>query len=240
MTYRFRDMAYGYFVEKDLRMIETCEEFRTEMSNLLYSENSFSYAIPRHEAEKNTKSFKLDLKRVQKCYIPIKVLREAPGDSDIEEDFSLVIEDECFLEDFKLFVNTLAFKSHKLKYVLIECDIQDQMCLVDGLIPLFTLRNIGLVHFRSRQTAIHHYFRFLETFMMSDRPVPFRDMDDFWEKELFDPEILDCPEESWLVKDLDTVPRVVVRPQEQLETTAKELYSILGVEGDFIPQSEMK
>ena len=75
--------------------------------------------------------------------------------------------------------------------------------------------------------------------MMSDRPVPFRSMDDFWEKDNGCGWYLDCPEESWLVRDLDTVARVVDKPQEQLEVTAKKLYSILRIEGDFIPQTEM-
>lgn len=69
---------------------------------------------------------------------------------------------------------------------------------------------------------------------MSDRPIHFSDLNDFWEKESVGPKLLDCPEESWLVKGLGRVARVEVRPQEQLKVTAKELYSILGVEGDFI------
>ena len=226
-------IAHSYCVEKDMRMLETCDEFRTEMNNLLYSENSFSYSIPRHEPGEETESFEIDLRRVQKCHIPI-------DDSDAQLGINLMIEDECFLEDFKLFVTTLAFNSHEMKYVLIECEPQDCECLADGISPLFLLRNIRLVHFRSRQTEMHRYFRFLESFMMSDRPVPFSDMDDFWEKEIVDPELLYFPEESWLVEDLDTVASVVVRPQEQLEVTAQKLYTILGVEGDFIPQSELK
>ena len=238
-TYHFGRMADGgYGVEKDLWMLETCEEFHTEMSKLLYSENSFSYTIPRHEPEEDTESFKIDLRRVQKCYIPIEDMKELPVDSDTEEGVKCILEDEGFLEDFKLFVTTLAFKSHEMKYLLIECEPQDCVCLAEGLSPLFLLRNIGLVHFRSRHTAMHRYFRFLEGFMMSDWLVPFSDMDDFWEKEPDDPELLDCPEESWLVKDLDMVASVAVRPQEQLEITAKELYSTLGVEGNFIPESE--
>ena len=240
MTYRFHGMVYGYSVEKDLRMLKTCKEFRTEMNKLLYSENSFTYAIPRHEAEEDTESSRIDLKRVQKCYIPIEDMTELLSDSDAEGVFHLSTEEERFLEDFKHFVTTLAFKSHEMKYVLIECDPQDYMCLADSLNPLFLLRRIDLVHFRSRQTELHRYFRFLEAFMMSDWPVPFSDMNDFWEKEPFGPELLGCPEESWLVEDLDAVASVVVRPQEQLELTAKKLYSILGVEGDFIPQIEFE
>lgn len=37
ITYRFHRRVYGYGVEKDLRMLHTCKEFRAEMSGLLYS-----------------------------------------------------------------------------------------------------------------------------------------------------------------------------------------------------------
>ena len=46
-------------------------------------------------------------------------------------------------------------------------------------------------------------------------------------------------EESWLVEDLDKETCVVVKSEEQMEATAKELYTVLGMEGDFIPQSEL-
>ena len=83
MTHRFRGKANGYSVKRDLRMLNTCEEFHTEMSDLLYSENSFTYAIPRHEAEEHTQSSMVDLKRVQKCYIPIEGgTSESPNESE--------------------------------------------------------------------------------------------------------------------------------------------------------------
>ena len=242
MTHLFGDIPYCFGVEKDLRMLETCKEFRTEMSDLLYSENSFTYAIPRFEVEEDTKSFKIDLKRVQKFHLPVGCLTELPddGDSDIEEVYYPTKETERFLEDLKLFVTTLAFESHKLKYFLIECKIQDDACLANDLSPLFLLRNIGLVHFRSRQIDLHHYFRLLEAFMMSDRPVPFRDMHDLRRNQDWSFDLIVCPEESWLLRRLDRVASVVVKPQEQLEVIAKELYSILGIEADFIPQIAME
>ena len=238
LTHCYRCMDYGYSVAKDLRMLGTYKEFRREISGLLYAKNSFTYVISRDEAEDHDETSQIDLKRVQKCYISIEDTTEYPDDSEWEMGFNLFFEDEALLEDFNFFVTTLAFKSHELKYVLIECKPQDYMYLADVLSPLFLLRNIGLVHFRSRQTAIRRYFRFLEDFMMSDRPVPFSNLDDFWVNESRRLRMLDCSEESWLVKDRDTMARVAVRPQEQLEVTAKELYSFLGVEGDFIPQSE--
>ena len=109
MAYPSCDNPYGYNVKKNLRMFEACREFRTEMSDLLYSENSFSYAIPRHELKKNTKSYRIDLKRVQKCYIPVKDIT-GPGDSDKEEPFKLLSDTEYF-GDFKFFVTRLPSKA---------------------------------------------------------------------------------------------------------------------------------
>ena len=220
-------------------MLQTCKEFRTEMSDLLYSENSFTYAMPRLEADDDSKLTKIDLKRVQKCYIPIEDMNEMSDDSNTEESYYPLVEDAGLMADFKHFVTTFAFKSHEMKYLLIECEPQDCMYLADGLSLLFMLRSIRMVHFRSRQTTIHRFFRFLEDYMMSDRPVPCSSMKDLWKNDVGDTDLLDCPEKSWLVENLDSVASVVAKPQEQLELTAKELYSILGIEGDFIPQSAM-
>ena len=238
--YRFDRIAYRYSVDKDLRMLETCKEFRKDMGDLLYSENSFTYAMPRLEAEEDTKLTKIDIKRVQKCYIPIEDMNEMSDDSDSEESFFPMVEDEGLLKDFWHFMTVLAFKSHEMKYLLIECEPQHCMHLADGLTSFFLLRNIRLVHFRSRQTAMHRFFRFLEDYMMSDRPVPFSSMNALGKNDVGDTDLLDCPEKSWLVENLDSVASVVAKPQEQLELTAQKLYSILGVEGDFIPQSEME
>ena len=236
MTHRFRGKAHGYSVKKDLRMLRTCKEFHTEMDDWLYSENSFTYAIPRHEAEEHTQSSKVDLKRVQKCYIPIDRTTELPDDSDTEE---CLTNNERFVDDYKLFVTTLAFNSHEMKYVLIQCEPLDYVCLAEGLGLLLSPRNIALIHFRSL-TPINSPFRFLEASMMTDWPGPFGDLG-LWEKVAVGPRSSDHPGKSWLVKNkFDAEPSGVVRSQEQLTVAAKELYSILGVEGDFIPQGEVK
>lgn len=239
ITYHYNIRVYGYGVEKDLRMLDTCKEFRREMSKLLYSKNSFTYAIPRLKTEEDSKLSAIDLKRVQKCYMPIEEMTDYSGDSDIEEYWSREWDYEIFQPDFQLFVTKLAFKGHKMKYILIECEPQNVTGLIEGLGPLCLVRNIRLVHFRSRQIVIHRFFRSLEDLMMSDRPVPFSGFDAFWEDDPTGSDFLVYPGRSRPVNDLGAVVRVADKPQEQLEATAKKLYSILGIKADFIPQSTM-
>ena len=118
-----------------------------------------------------------------------------------------------------------------MKYVLIECEPTDFLRVADGLGLLLFPKNIGLVHFRYRPTAtMYSRFRFLEASMMGGYPVPWGDRD-AWEHWAVGRQLLDRPEKSRLVKDLDDDrASAVVRSQEQLEVMAKELYSILGVE----------
>ena len=58
-------LAKVHAVEKDLRVLETCSEFRTLLKGLLYSENSFSISTTRIKAEEGTKMFQVDPKRIQ-------------------------------------------------------------------------------------------------------------------------------------------------------------------------------
>lgn len=58
-----------YVVEKDLRMINTNREFREEMNKLLFSENSFSFSVQRPEPQEGARQFRVELERMQKCYI---------------------------------------------------------------------------------------------------------------------------------------------------------------------------
>ena len=158
-SYPFNWMAHGYSVEKDSRLLETCGEFRREMSGLLYSQNSFTCPIPRHEAEEeDSKMSKIDLRRVQKCYIPINDMVKLREGSDTGEGVNSVVQDKRFHEDFAFFVNTPAFASHEMKSVLIECEPREHVYLAGSLSPLFLLGNIGSVHFRSPQTGMHRFF----------------------------------------------------------------------------------
>ena len=220
-----------YTVEKDLRMINTDSEFREEMKKLLYSENSFSFSVQQIEPEEGAHQFRVELGRIQKCYISVNQMREEE-DSDYGEFFTDGLE-------FQTAVSTLIFEGHEMKYLLIECEPQICGFLAEGLSPLSMLRRLRLVHFRSSQTQMHHYFRFLEGLMMSDQPVPFTDLTDFWESSSSEDDLLRRPEESWLMKSLEMTTAVVENSEEQMEATAKELYSILGIEREFIPQNEL-
>lgn len=52
-------------------MLDTLGEFRTEMEDFLYLENSFSYSIRLNDVNKETERFYVDLRRIQKCYISV-------------------------------------------------------------------------------------------------------------------------------------------------------------------------
>lgn len=227
-----------YAVEKDLRMLETCREFRAEMKNLPYSENSFSFSIRQSELEKGTKMFPVDLTRIQKCYISVTGMKDSGGisDEDDEDDKAVFCTG---VQDIQDFVATLVFKGHQMKYLLVECEPQDCHFLAVSLSPLSMLRRIRSVRFRSCRAEMHHYFRFLEGLMMGSWPVHFSDLVDFWEDYSIEDDLLTRPEESWLVEGRDVATSVVVKSEAQMEATAKDLYSILGIEHDFIPQGEL-
>lgn len=126
-----------------------------------------------------------------------------------------------------------------MEYLLVECKSQHVYGLAENLRSLGALRGIRLAHLRSCEAEIHNYFRFLEGLMMSDRPVPSKtsaeigDTMNFVEDDLLEhPEVtaLGCP---------DMTVNILVKSEEQMEATAKKLYSILGMEGDFIPQGKL-
>ena len=210
------------------------------MKDLLYSENSFSISTTRTKAEEGTKMFQVDPKRIQKCYISV---------NDLTGCFDKIIEDgepnyySCEfcpdIHDTREFVAILAFKGHQMKYLLVECEPQSWITLGEGLSPFSMLRNIHLVQFRSCQAAMYLYFGFLESLMMGDQPVPFSDLTDFWEKSHDLNDLLRRPDQSWLVERLVWTTSGMDKTEEQMEATAKELYSILGMKCEFIPQSEL-
>ena len=75
-THRYRDRSVGCGVEWDLRMLYTCKEFQTEMSELLYLENSFSYSIPQDEVEQEPEIFRIDPRRILRCHISFEYFRK--------------------------------------------------------------------------------------------------------------------------------------------------------------------
>ena len=74
--------------------------------------------------------------------------------------------------------------------------------------------------------------------MMSDRPVPFKTSAGIGDTMNSVDDLLEQPEVTAL-RCPDMTGIILVRSEEQMEATAKELYSILGMEGDFIPQNKL-
>lgn len=226
---RNNNLVAAYAVEKDLRMLETSSEFRTEMKEMLYSENSFSYFIGTNCTHKGIEANQVDLKRIKKLYLRLEDLGPAYPIWGFDEH-----------DDLGEFIRNLASRGygHQVNYLLFECKPQSARPLAEYLSPLADLRGIPSFLLRSCQTEMHRYFRFLEDLMTSDRPVPFRApggkrnaMDVFLDLEEYS-------EEKALARAGMTGIRVV-KSEEQMEATAKELYSILKIEGDFVPQSEL-
>lgn len=216
---------------KDLRMLETCSEFRTEMRSLLYSENSFCFSSKWDELEAGTELFQVDIARIEKCSIWIGNISSWDFDDDEEIQFELNSKGHA-LNDV---VEILVFKGHQMKYLLVECETQFPDGLAEGLKSMAMLRNMDLVHFRSRSDLIQPYFRFLEDLMMSDRPLPFKcTREEFSEKVTRSHHLLKTPDFGG---DAMTG-NAVVKSEEQMEATAKELYSVLGMD-DFTRQSEL-
>ena len=213
-----------YVLEKDMRMTNANKEFRELVKEFLYSENSFSFSVRPAEPREGAQQFQVDVRQIQKWYISVK-----------KPDYYDFIDDGL---EFQNVVPTLVFEGHEMKYLLVECELQKCERLAQNLGPLSMLRRLRLVHFRSSQAQMYHYFRFLEGLMMSDRPVPFSDYRDFWRKFIStgEDDLLRQPDKSWLVKNLDMTNAVVEKSKKQMEATAKELYSILGIEREFIPQ----
>ncbi len=206
-------------------MLETNSEFRTEMKSMLYSENSFFVTVREDDLEEGTKLFKVDLSKIERFYFWIDNMSNPEMDNEAYPD----------VHDFQDLFELLFLKGHRMKYLLIECERQLCNQLAYGLAPLSMQRNIHLVHFRSCQAKMYRFFRFLEGLMMSDQPIPpFNSHEDFWE-ESRDDDLLTHPDKAWFVDGLDTTTTVVDKSEEQMEATAKELYSVLRIERDFVP-----
>lgn len=223
-----------YAMESDLRMLGINQESRKDMSDLLYSKNSFYLSTLPTKPKIGARVFRIDTTRIEKCHLYIADMSGVSSsdfeDSDLDEhDRDSLLIQECY--NILPFVSTLVFKGYRLKYLLVECESQD--CLCGGLVPMAMLRNIRLVHFRSCQAEDYPYYRYLEDLMMSDRPVPFQKWQEFEAEAL----PFDGPEAQ---RGYDMTEYHIVKSEEQMEATARELYSILGIEGDFIPQSQLR
>ena len=210
-----------YTVEKHyFQMMGTCHEFRAEMSALFYKENSFFFSTRQEGLRPGIRVFAVDLERIEKCHLHIdKVGLIAKGESWFNP-----IPKHRNLESF---VATLVAKGHQLKYLLVECEAYFHEWLPESLKLLTMLKNIHLVHFRSSDANIYPFFRFLEESMMSrDRTVDFSCWDGAKGKYLPGAEFQTM--------------QGVNKSEEQMESTARELYAILGIKGGFVPQSQLR
>lgn len=223
-----------YATENDLRMLGTSHEFRKEMNDLLYSENSFYFSTLPTKPERGERVFRIDTTRIEKCHLYIEDMsgqsRVDWEDSDLDDyDRDSLLIRECY--NIEPIVSTLVFKGYRLKYLLVECGPQE--CLREGLAPMAMLRKIQKVHFRSCQAENYPYFRYLEDLMMNDQPVPFQD----WQEFEVEAMAFDGPEAD---RGYFMTEYHIVKSEAQMEATARDLYSILGIEGEFIVQSKLK
>lgn len=229
--YRMRnnDFVDAYAVEKDLRMLQTSSEFRIDMKEMLYSENSFSYLISPHVPRKRIEANQVDLKRIKKFYLRIED-SGPPYPSWAFDDYN----------DLGEFISNLSFEGygHEMKHLLVECNIESSRWLVKYLGSLLNLRGVSSFVLRSCQPDMHRYFRFLEDLVMSDQPVPFRAPDGIRDAMDIFLDLERSSEKSALARAGMTGNRVV-KSEEQMEATAKRLYSILKIEGGFVPRSEL-
>ena len=237
LTVRHSDLNWFvrlYGVGKNLRMLGTCKEFCTMMKDVLYSENSFSLSITSDEPDEGSKFCQIDIRRIKKCRLFIDDLET---DWSKEDGHDPEFIQEC--SDLNYFVETLVFKGGQMEYLLVECKSQQVYGLAENLRSLAALRGVRLAHLRSCQADIHHYFRFLEDLMMSDRPVPFKTSAEIGDTMNFvEDDLLEHPE--WTALGCPGMTgNILVKSEEQMEATAKELYSILGMKGDFIPQGKL-
>ena len=83
------------------------------------------------------------------------------------------------------------------------------------------------MYFRSFDTAIYPFFRYLEKSIISDRPV--------------DSTHWDVANGKYLphAASQGAIETGVAKSEQEIEATARELYSVLGIRGDFVPQSEL-
>ena len=213
-----------YAVE-DFRALETNHEFRTEMIRPLYRENAFDLSLSMEEADEGTSLMQIDIRRVRRCRILIHDMQilDAPRMDVWCGTFPLV----CHLL-LRSLVATLVFEGHQIESMLVECERQTTEWLLVCLRPIAMLRHVGLIHFRSCSPEVHQYFRRLELLIMSDRPVPFSNPQEFRDRT-----------QPWLFPSWPVFGEVIDKTEEEMEATAKALYEILGFEAEMKPQKDL-
>ena len=220
-------MVDAYGVEKDLRMLETCREFRAEMTDVFYSQNSFSHTVGIVDDEKK-QLCKVNLKFVQNLHVSFLDMTNRPFTIRGSQRHDGAFAFQCAL------VEGFASRDYQLKHLVVECESQRSDALATHLHPLSLLRNVSSVQLRCRDFGIQLYFAYLIIVMRSNLPVPFTRINDCW-RRLVKWNVAIHPDGPPGETDIDTIPIVAEEHEEQMDAATRRLYSRFDLWFHFTP-----
>ena len=219
------------YTTHDLRALATNHEFREEMTNALYAKNVFDIELCQEQPGKGICLSQIDIRRIRKFRLRIHNLETrmyyARMDVFWNGSFSLY-----WHHQLRTLVTTLVLNGHQIETMLVECEQQNCIWLLECLRPMAMLRNVGLVHFRCSDPGGHRYFRFLEARMMSNQAVPFGNPQQFriqtepWQSQR---EVSRVPPP----RSTDMTGAVVAKSREEIEAMTKTLYAMLEIESRY-------
>ena len=227
------------FTVMEHRMLETCHEFRQELTKILYAENTFDISLWWREVGEGTSVFQIDLKRIKICRLSIHDLSSTMWIP--HRDVSGMASPLYWHHHLRALVATLVFQEHHIESMLVECVRQDPVWLLECLRPMAMLRGFGLVLFRFSDSKVHPYFRFLEACMMSNRHVPFGDRQEFrqqtepWRPRFLSVEAARGPPP----RSTDMTGERVVISEEERKDLEKAFYEMLRIEDELRPQEDL-
>ena len=224
------------YTDQDFRMLAVNKEFRQEMIDALYAKNAFDIALEREDPGNGICLHQIDLGRVRKCRLRLhdmEIARYRPHMDVWSGSFPFY-----WHHHLRALVATLVLYGHRMEVVLVECQEQHPVWLLECLRPMAMLRRVGSIHFRSVSREVHPYFRFLEARIMSDRAVPFGNWQEFrdqtvaWRPRLSRSDPTGNPPP----RTTDMTGEGVVKSEEEMEETARTLYAILEIQEPMRPQ----
>ena len=229
------------YTNQDFRMLAVNRESRQEMTAALYDRNAFEIGLWREDAGEGVCLHQVDLRRIRKCRLVLHDMET--GQYHPHRDVWGGSFPFYWHHHLRALVATLVFHGHQMRAVLVECQQQNPVWLLECLRPMAMLRQFGLVHFRFRSSDrssspdVRSYFRFLEARITSNRAVPFRS----WE-EFRDQTAPLRPRLSTRDRRRNPPPRTTdmtgegaVKSEAELEDAAKTLYAILGIQEQMRP-----
>ena len=221
----------------DFRMLAVNREFRREMMEALYAENSFDISLNREDGREGTCMHQIDLRRIRRCRLVLHDMES--NECDPHMDMWPGSYPFYWFHHLQALVATFFSKGHQLQAMLVECESQNPEWLAECLRPMGMLRRVGMIHFRFYSVEMFPYFKYLETLIMSNRKACFND------KEFRDYTRAYPPHSSLWDTSASGVPvsrwRLVSKGvnggrEEEREATAKILYEKLGIKGEMKPQ----